>query len=62
MYHRPIVVADDGPMMFCEPALLASCKTMMFETLPVNQALAVHIPVDMMERRLAAARSLTTHL
>jgi 2-dehydropantoate 2-reductase len=44
-----------------EPALLALCKTMMFETMAVNQALGVHIPVDMMERRLAAARTLTGH-
>jgi 2-dehydropantoate 2-reductase len=44
-----------------EPALRALCKTMMFEAMAVNEALGVHIPVDMMERRLAAARSLSGH-
>ena len=44
-----------------EPALRALCKTMMLETQAVNEALGVHIPSDMMERRLAAAGSVVGH-
>jgi 2-dehydropantoate 2-reductase len=44
-----------------EPALRALCKTMMFETRAVNEALGVQIPLDMMERRLAAAGSVVGH-
>jgi 2-dehydropantoate 2-reductase len=34
---------------------------MMFETKAVNEALGVQIPLDMMERRLAAAGSVVGH-
>jgi 2-dehydropantoate 2-reductase len=44
-----------------EPALRALCKTMMLETKAVNEALGVQIPVEMLERRLAVAGSLTGH-
>jgi 2-dehydropantoate 2-reductase len=44
-----------------EPALRALCKTMMLETQAVNEALGVHIPTDMLERRLAAAGSVVGH-
>jgi 2-dehydropantoate 2-reductase len=44
-----------------EPALRALCKTMMLEAKAVNEALGVQIPSDMMERRLAAAASLSGH-
>ena len=44
-----------------EPALRSLCKNMMLETKAVNEALGVHIPLDMMERRLAVAGSLTGH-
>lgn len=41
--------------------LRALCKTMMQETKAVNEALDVHIPADMMERRLAGAGAATDH-
>src|SRR5882757_3642725 len=41
--------------------LRALCKTMMLETQAVNEALGVHIPADMMDRRLAGAASATDH-
>jgi 2-dehydropantoate 2-reductase len=44
-----------------EPSLRALCKTMMLETKAVNEALGVQIPLDMMERRLAAAGKLVGH-
>ena len=44
-----------------DPDLRALCKTMMQETLAVNEALDVHIPADMMERRLIGAGSATEH-
>jgi 2-dehydropantoate 2-reductase len=47
--------------IIAEPALKALCKTMMLETKSVNEALGVHIPPDMMGRRLAAAGALTGH-
>ena len=44
-----------------DPDLRALCKTMMQETRAVNEALDVHIPADMMERRLAGAAAATEH-
>jgi len=38
-----------------EPGLLALCKTMMLEAKAVNEALGIQIPLEMMDRRLAAA-------
>jgi 2-dehydropantoate 2-reductase len=37
------------------------CKTMMLETQAVNEALDVHVPTEMMDRRLAAAASIPGH-
>lgn len=47
--------------MLSEPALLKLCKTMMLETSAVNEALGIHIPMEMMNRRLAAAASVRGH-
>jgi 2-dehydropantoate 2-reductase len=47
--------------MIGDPDLRALCKTMMLETQAVNEALDVHIPADMMDRRLAGAASATDH-
>jgi 2-dehydropantoate 2-reductase len=47
--------------MIGNPDLRALCKTMMMETQAVNEALGVHIPTEMMDRRLAAAASATDH-
>jgi 2-dehydropantoate 2-reductase len=47
--------------MTADPDLRALCKTMMLETQAVNEALDVHIPADMMDRRLAGAASATEH-
>jgi 2-dehydropantoate 2-reductase len=44
-----------------EPALRALCKSMMLETKAVNEALGVQIPLEMMDRRLAAAGSVVGH-
>jgi 2-dehydropantoate 2-reductase len=44
-----------------EPALLRLCKTMMLETKAVNEALGVQIPVEMVQRRLAAAAAIVGH-
>jgi 2-dehydropantoate 2-reductase len=44
-----------------EPALRALCKTMMLEARSVNEALAIHIPAKMIDRRLAAAGSVVGH-
>jgi 2-dehydropantoate 2-reductase len=44
-----------------EPSLRALCKTMMLETKAVNEALGVHIPAELVERRLAVAGSLIGH-
>ena len=44
-----------------DPDLRALCKTMMLETQAVNEALAVRIPSDMMDRRLAGASSAADH-
>jgi 2-dehydropantoate 2-reductase len=44
-----------------ESGLLALCKTMMFEAKAVNEALGIHIPLEMMDRRLAAAGSVAGH-
>jgi 2-dehydropantoate 2-reductase len=41
--------------------LRSLCKTMMIETQTVNEALGVHIPTEMMDRRLAAAASAADH-
>ncbi|HEY6620101.1 MAG TPA: 2-dehydropantoate 2-reductase [Steroidobacteraceae bacterium] len=41
--------------------LRALCTTMMQETKAVNEALDVHIPADMMERRLAGAGAAADH-
>jgi 2-dehydropantoate 2-reductase len=47
--------------MIGNPQLRALCKTMMLETQAVNEALGVHIPEEMMDRRLAGAASATDH-
>src|SRR5208282_5189055 len=47
--------------MIGNPELRALCKTMMLETQAVNEALGVHIPTEMMDRRLAGAASATHH-
>jgi 2-dehydropantoate 2-reductase len=47
--------------MIGEPKLLALCKTMMLETKAVNEALGVQIPLEMMDRRLAAAGAVGGH-
>jgi 2-dehydropantoate 2-reductase len=44
-----------------DPDLRALCKTMMQETQAVNEALDVHIPADMMDRRLAGAAAAADH-
>ena len=44
-----------------EPGLRALCKAMMFETKAVNEALGIDIPLEMMDRRLAAAGSVVGH-
>ncbi len=44
-----------------DPALRSLCKTMMFEAKTVNEALGVHIPSDMAERRLTVAGTLVGH-
>ena len=44
-----------------DPELRALCKTMMQETQAVNEALDVHIPADMMDRRLAGAGAAADH-
>jgi len=44
-----------------EPGLLALCKTMMLEAKAVNEALGIQIPLEMMDRRLAAAGSVVGH-
>ena len=43
------------------PALLGLCKSMMFEAKAVNEALGLQIPVEMMDRLLAAAASIGRH-
>jgi 2-dehydropantoate 2-reductase len=47
--------------MIGDPDLRVLCKTMMQETQAVNEALDVHIPTEMMDRRLAGAASATHH-
>jgi 2-dehydropantoate 2-reductase len=47
--------------MIGNPDLRALCKTMMLETQAVNEALDVHIPTEMMDRRLAGAATATDH-
>ncbi len=44
-----------------DAALRSLSKTMMLEAKAVNEALGVHIPLDMMERRMSVAGSLTGH-
>jgi len=44
-----------------EPKLVALCKAMMLETKAINEALGIQIPLEMMDRRFAAAGSLTGH-
>jgi 2-dehydropantoate 2-reductase len=44
-----------------EPKLVALCRAMMLETKAINEALGVQIPLEMMDRRLAAAGSLAGH-
>ena len=44
-----------------EPGLRALCMTMMHETRAVNEALGIHIPADMMARRLQAAGQVVGH-
>jgi 2-dehydropantoate 2-reductase len=47
--------------MIGNPGLRALCKAMMLETQAVNEALGVHIPTEMMDRRLAGAAAATDH-
>jgi 2-dehydropantoate 2-reductase len=47
--------------MIGNPELRALCKSMMMETQAVNEALGVHIPTEMMDRRLAGAAEATDH-
>jgi 2-dehydropantoate 2-reductase len=47
--------------MIGNPELRALCKTMMLETQAVNEALGVHIPSEMMDRRLDGAAKATHH-
>jgi len=47
--------------MTAEPALRALCKTMMLETQAVNEALGIHIPSEMMDRRLSMAGTVIGH-
>ena len=60
---NPISVLTGATLdrMVGEPGLLELCKSMMLETKTVNEALGVHIPLEMMDRRLAAARSVGGH-
>ncbi len=44
-----------------EPTLRRLCKSMMMETRAVNEALGVHIPLQMMERRLSVAGTAAGH-
>jgi 2-dehydropantoate 2-reductase len=44
-----------------EPKLLALCKAIMLETKAINEALGLQIPLEMMDRLLAVAGSLTGH-
>ena len=44
-----------------DAGLRTLCRSMMLETQAVNEALGVHIPAEMMERRLAAAGQLAGH-
>ncbi len=44
-----------------DPALRALCKSMMLETKAVNEALGVHLPDEMIERRLGMAALLVGH-
>ncbi len=44
-----------------DPDLRALCKTMMRETQAINEALAVQIPAEMMDRRLDGAAAATGH-
>jgi 2-dehydropantoate 2-reductase len=47
--------------MTSDPELRSLCKTLMLETQGVNEALGVHIPTEMMERRLAGAAAAADH-
>jgi 2-dehydropantoate 2-reductase len=47
--------------MTSDPELRALCKTMMQETQAVSEALDVHIPAEMMDRRLTGAGAATDH-
>src|SRR6202166_3706236 len=60
---NPISVLTGATLdrMVGEPNLLALCKAMMLETKSVNEALGVQIPIEMMDRRLAAAGSVAGH-
>jgi 2-dehydropantoate 2-reductase len=60
---NPISVLTGATLdrMIAEPALHALCKTMMMEARAVNEALGIQIPVEMMDRRLAAAGSVIGH-
>jgi 2-dehydropantoate 2-reductase len=60
---NPISVLTGATLdrMTVEPGLLALCKAMMLEAKSVNEALGIHIPIEMMDRRLAAAASVAGH-
>jgi 2-dehydropantoate 2-reductase len=60
---NPISVLTGATLdrMTGEPGLLALCKTMMLEAKSVNEALGIQIPLEMMDRRLAAAASVAGH-
>ena len=44
-----------------EPGLRSLCKAMMLETKAVNETVGIKIPLEMMDRRLAAAGSVLGH-
>jgi 2-dehydropantoate 2-reductase len=60
---NPISVLTGATLdrMTAEPALRALCRTVMLETHAVNEALGIHIPLEMMERRLQMAGTVVGH-
>jgi 2-dehydropantoate 2-reductase len=60
---NPISVLTGATLdrIIADPALRGLCRTMMLETKAVNEALGIHIPDDMLDRRLAAAGAISGH-
>jgi 2-dehydropantoate 2-reductase len=60
---NPISVLTGATLdrMTGEPALRALCRTLMLETRTVNEALGIHIPVEMIDRRLQMAGAVVGH-